>query len=406
MIFPLFPLFSSFFRDTIMNTKTTKRFHIAVIGGDGIGPEVTDQAVKVLKAIGQRFTHTFDFVPCQMGAVAIDATGIPLPLATLEVVHRTDAVLLGAIGDPKYDHNPNAPVRPEQGLLQLRKELGLFSNIRPIHTYSSLFHLSPLKSHLLEGVDILMFRELTGGAYFGKKSRSADGLSATDECVYSREEIERIAHPAFRAAQQRKKKLTLVDKANVLETSRLWRSVVREIAERYTEVKVEYLYVDNAAMQLVLNPKQFDVILTENMFGDILSDEASVLSGSLGLLPSASIGATTAMFEPIHGSYPQAAGKDIANPVGSILSAMMLLEYLELHEEAELVRQAVQWTLANGFVSKDLNPANYYATSVIGDVIADIIANRVPNAQFQDKHQAVLSSSQMENIAIGKSTII
>ncbi len=385
---------------------STKRFHVAVIPGDGIGPEVTEQAVKVLRAIAQRFGHSFDFVECLMGAIAIDKTGLPLPLETLEVVKRTDAILLGAIGDPKYDHNPAATVRPEQGLLQLRKELGLFSNIRPIHTYNSLYHLSPLKHHLLEGVDILMFRELTGGSYFGKKERSTDGLRASDEYTYSREEIERIAHPAFRAAEQRKKKITLIDKANVLETSRDWRSVVREIALRYPEVKVDYLYVDNAAMQLILNPKQFDVILTENMFGDILSDEASVLAGSLGLLPSASLGTNTAMFEPIHGSYPQAAGKDIANPIGAILSAMMLLEYLELHDEAELVRQAVQWSLTNGFVAKDLNPANYYATSVIGDVISDIISNRIPNAHFQDKHQAVLSSSQMENIAIGKSTII
>ncbi|MGB5029016.1 MAG: 3-isopropylmalate dehydrogenase, partial [Chitinophagaceae bacterium] len=298
---------------------------IAVIEGDGIGPEVTRQAVRILNAVAESFNHEFEYTYCLMGADAIDKTGTPLPDETIEICLKSDAILFGAIGHPKYDNDPTAKVRPEQGLLKLRKSLQLYANIRPVSTYSSLFHLSPLKSKNIEGVDFIIYRELTGGIYFGKKETSADGNQASDDCSYSREEIERIAHLAFQHAQKRKKKLTLVDKANVLETSRLWRKVVQELASQYAEVAVDYMFVDNASMQIIVNPKQFDVILTENMFGDILSDEASVISGSLGLLPSASIGKSSALFEPIHGSYPQAAGKDIANPIGSILSAAMLL---------------------------------------------------------------------------------
>jgi 3-isopropylmalate dehydrogenase len=286
---------------------------------------------------------------------------------------ESDAILFGAIGHPKYDNDPTAKVRPEQGLLKLRKELQLFANIRPINTYSALQHLSPLKAKQLAGVDFIVFRELTGGIYFGKKQLSDDGSSALDECTYSKDEIERVAHLAFQYAQKRRNKLTLVDKANVLETSRLWRKVVQEIAKQYSDVVVDYMFVDNAAMQIILNPAQFDVVLTENMFGDIISDEASVLSGSLGLLPSASVGNKTALFEPIHGSYPQAAGKDIANPLGSILSAAMLLDHFQLNEEAEAVRKAVDWTLANGFVSKDIDPVNNYSTTAIGDLVSDHI---------------------------------
>jgi len=367
---------------------------IAVIEGDGIGPEVTRQAVRILNAVAESFNHEFEYTYCLMGADAIDKTGTPLPDETIEICLKSDAILFGAIGHPKYDNDPTAKVRPEQGLLKLRKSLQLYANIRPVSTYSSLFHLSPLKSKNIEGVDFIIYRELTGGIYFGKKETSADGNLASDDCSYSREEIERIAHLAFQHTQKRKKKLTLVDKANVLETSRLWRKVVQELASQYTEVAVDYMFVDNASMQIIVNPKQFDVILTENMFGDILSDEASVISGSLGLLPSASIGKTSALFEPIHGSYPQAAGKDIANPIGSILSAAMLLDHLDMKEEAQVVRDAVNWTLLNSFVTKDIDPVNFYFTSTIGELICDFVSGKISG------------SVNTENIELRKSTII
>ncbi len=367
---------------------------IAVIEGDGIGPEVTKQAIRVLDAIAASFNHEFEYSYNLMGADAIDKTGNPLPDETIETCLNSDAILFGAIGHPKYDNDPTAKVRPEQGLLKLRKSLQLYANIRPVSTYSSLFHLSPLKSKQIEGVDFVIYRELTGGIYFGKKEISADGNQASDDCVYTREEIERIAHLAFQHAQKRKKKLTLVDKANVLETSRLWRKVVQELATQYEDVTVDYMFVDNASMQIIVNPKQFDVILTENMFGDIISDEASVISGSLGLLPSASIGKGAALFEPIHGSYPQAAGKDIANPIGSILSAAMLLDHLDMKEEAQLVRDAVNWTLLNSFVTKDIDPVNFYFTSTIGELISDFVSGKISG------------SVNTENIELRKSTII
>lgn len=367
---------------------------IAVIEGDGIGPEVTRQAVKVLNAVAAAFNHEFDYSYCLMGADAIDKTGTPLPDETIDICLNSDAILFGAIGHPKYDNDPAAKVRPEQGLLKLRKSLQLYANIRPVTTYSSLFHLSPLKSKNIEGVDFIIYRELTGGIYFGKKETAADGSQASDDCTYSREEIERIAHLAFQHARKRKNKLTLVDKANVLETSRLWRKVVQELALQYSDVAVDYMFVDNAAMQIILNPKQFDVILTENMFGDIISDEASVISGSLGLLPSASVGKGAALFEPIHGSYPQAAGKDIANPTGSILSAAMLLDHLQLKEEAQLVRDAVNWTLQNSFVTKDIDPVNFYFTSTIGELICDYISGKISG------------TVNTKNIELRKSTII
>lgn len=368
--------------------------NIAVILGDGIGPEVTNQSIKILNAIAQQFHHEFNYTYCLMGADAIDKTGNPLPDETIEVCLNSDAILFGAIGHPKYDNDPGAKVRPEQGLLKLRKSLQLYANIRPINTYASLAHLSPLKSKQLEGVDFIIFRELTGGIYFGKKEVNADGTQASDDCVYTKAEIERVAHLAFQYAQKRRKKLTLVDKANVLETSRLWRKVIQEMAGQYADVAIDYIFVDNAAMQIIVNPKQFDVILTENMFGDIISDEASVISGSLGLLPSASVGNSSALFEPIHGSYPQAAGKDIANPLGSVLSAAMMLEYLGMNEEAAVVRRAVDWTLANGFVTKDIDSTNYYSTSTIGDLIRDYIENKLP------------AQMNKNNIALSKSTII
>lgn len=367
---------------------------IAVILGDGIGPEVTQQSIKVLDSVARQFKHQFTYEYGLMGAVAIDKTGNPLPDETLEICLRSDAILFGAIGHPRYDNDPLAKVRPEHGLLKIRKELGLFANIRPITSYAPLHHLSPLKSNRIEGVDFIIFRELTGGIYFGKKYLSEDQTQASDDCVYHRNEIERVAHLAFAYALKRRKVLTLVDKANVLETSRLWRKVVQEIAAQYPDVTVDYLFVDNAAMQIIINPKRFDVILTENMFGDIISDEASVITGSIGLLPSASVGNKLALFEPIHGSYPQAAGKNIANPNGSILSAAMMLDHFGLSEEAELVREAVMWNLANGFVTKDIDPINNYSTATIGDLISDYVENRIP------------SRMNKENMVISKSTII
>lgn len=367
---------------------------IAILNGDGIGPEVTTQSIKVLKAVAAQFNHQFSFREALIGADAIDKTGEALPAETVDVCLDSDGVLFGAVGHPKYDNDPSAKVRPEQGILGIRKALQLFANIRPITTYPSLQHLSPLKSKQLEGVDCIIFRELTGGIYFGKKQTSEDGTYASDECSYSKDEIERIAHLAFQYAQKRKQKVTLVDKANVLDTSRLWRKTVQAIAPQYSDVTVDYMFVDNAAMQLILNPKQFDVILTENMFGDIISDEASVLSGSLGMLPSASVGNGTALFEPIHGSYPQAAGKDIANPLGSILSAAMMLDHFGMNEEAKVIREAADWTLQNNFVTKDIDPVNFYFTSTIGDLIADYVSGKIPG------------SVKKENIELRKSTII
>ena len=371
-----------------------KEYNIAVIEGDGIGPEVVAQSIKVLNAVAERFGHRFIYNYVLMGAVAIDKTGNPLPQQTLDVCMASDAVLFGAIGHPKYDNDPSAKIRPEQGLLNLRKALELFANIRPVAAYKALQHLSPLKSNNIAGVDMIIYRELTGGIYFGKKETNDAKTVAVDECRYSKEEIERITHLAFKAAQTRRKKVTLVDKANVLETSRLWRLIVKAIGLEYADVELDFLFVDNAAMQIILNPKQFDVILTENMFGDIISDEASVISGSLGMLPSASLGNKYALFEPIHGSYPQAAGKDIANPVGSILSAAMLLDHFKMFEEAALVKEATNWAITNGYVTKDIDEVNFYFTSTIGDIISEYINNA--------EHGTV----NVDNILLRKSTVI
>ncbi|MEP0265800.1 3-isopropylmalate dehydrogenase [Dokdonia sp.] len=369
-------------------------YNIAIIPGDGIGPEVTAQATKALDAIADMFDHHFTYTQALMGACAIDATGNPLPEETIDICEAADAILFGAIGHPKYDNDPNAKVRPEQGLLRLRKSLGLFCNIRPVKAYEQLIDRSPLKKERIIGTDISIYRELTGGIYFGEKHLSDDGQVASDGCTYSVEEISRIAHLAFKEALSRKRKLTLVDKANVLETSRLWRKTVTEIGKEYPEVALDFLFVDNAAMQMILNPKQFDVILTENLFGDIISDEASVIGGSIGLLASASIGADNALFEPIHGSFPQATGKDIANPLASILSAAMLLRHLNLHKEATLIEKAVEKSLELNFTTEDLNAENPFGTSKVGDFIADFIMNpEDPNRNF-------------ENIFVGQSTII
>ncbi|RAV29270.1 3-isopropylmalate dehydrogenase [Sinomicrobium soli] len=371
------------------------KLNIALLPGDGIGPDVVEQAVKSLQAVGEAFGHSFHFEEAPVGAAAIDETGDPLPEATLAVCKRSDAVLFGAIGDPKYDNDPKAKVRPEQGLLKLRKSLGLFTNIRPIKAFPTLIEKSPLKKDIISGTDFTIYRELTGGIYFGEKKLSEDGSTASDLCEYSESEIERIAHLAFKAARSRRKKLTLVDKANVLETSRLWRRVVGSIGESYPDVELDFLFVDNAAMQIILNPGQFDVILTENMFGDIISDEGSVIGGSIGLLASASVGSDIGMFEPIHGSYPQAKGKDIANPVASILSAAMLLEHFNLQEEADAVKLAVEKSLERGVVTPDLDKESTYGTVKVGDFIADYILHNDDSTQIN-----------RENIEFGQSTII
>lgn len=352
-------------------------FKIAVLPGDGIGPEIIEQAKKVVAATGKKFNHTFNFNHGWVGAVAIDKTGNPLPDETLELCKSSDAVLFGAIGDPKYDNNPAAKVRPEQGLLAMRKELGLYANVRPVATFKSLIDKSPLKKEIVEGVDIMMIRELTGGIYFGKpQGRSEDGNTAYDSCVYSRYEIERVVRLACEYAMKRNKKITVVDKANVLATSRLWRETAVAVAKEYNDLIMDFMFVDNAAMQLIQWPGRFDVIVTENMFGDILSDEASVLTGSLGLLPSASIGLSTSVFEPIHGSYPQAAGKNIANPLGTILSAAMMFDLaFNLKSEAELIKSAVEKSIESDFVTEDLNRVTPKSTSDVGDWIADYILN-------------------------------
>ncbi|AXT53706.1 3-isopropylmalate dehydrogenase [Aquimarina sp. BL5] len=370
------------------------KLEIAVLSGDGIGPEVTTQAIKALDAIAHAFDHTFIFKEALVGAIAIDKTGNPLPDDTLQLCANTDAVLFGAIGDPKYDNDPSAKVRPEQGLLRLRKELGLYANIRPVKAYETLLDKSPLKREIITGTDISIYRELTGGIYFGKKHLNEEGTIASDLCEYSKEEIERISHLAFKAAQNRRKKLTLIDKANVLESSRLWRKVVTEIAKAYEDVELDFLFVDNAAMQMILNPSQFDVILTENMFGDIISDEASVIGGSIGLLASASVGDTCCMFEPIHGSYPQATGKGIANPIAAILSAAMLLEHFDLIDEANAIKNAVEKALELNLTTPDLNITNPLTTEKVGDFIYDYILNP------ED------SNMNFENIHVGQSTII
>ena len=347
-------------------------FKIAVLPGDGIGPEIIEQAIKVLKAVGKKFNHHFEFTEALVGATAIDQVGDPFPEETFRLCMESDAVLFGAIGDPKFDNDPKAKVRPEQGLLAMRKKLGLYANIRPVTTFPSLIHKSPLRRDLVEGADFVVVRELTGGIYFGEpRGRSEDLTKAYDTCVYTKSEVERILELAFEYAAKRDKRLTVVDKANVLATSRLWRETAQEMAPSHPEIEVDYMFVDNAAMQIIQWPKKFDVMVTENMFGDILSDEASVITGSLGLLPSASVGVHTSVFEPIHGSYPQAAGKDIANPLATVLSAAMLLEIaLDLTEEARAVRDVVDQSMSEGIVTEDIAEGKACKTSEVGDWLA------------------------------------
>ena len=352
------------------------KLNIAILAGDGIGPEITKQALKVTEAICDKFGHQLNYKEGLVGACAIDKVGSPYPDETHDLCMQSDAVLFGAIGDPKYDNNPSAKVRPEQGLLAMRKKLGLYANLRPVTTFPSLIHKSPLRSDLVEGADFMCVRELTGGLYFGRpQGRSEDGNTAYDTCIYTREEVERILHLSYKYAQLRRKKVTVVDKANVLSTSRLWREVAQEIEKQYPDVETEYMFVDNAAMQIIQWPKRFDVLVTENLFGDILTDEASVITGSLGMHPSASIGIHTSVFEPIHGSYPQAAGKNIANPLATILSAALMFEYaFELMEEGGLIRKAVDASMEAGIVTEDIaSGGKVYSTSEVGEWIVNWI---------------------------------
>ncbi|MFA6838345.1 MAG: 3-isopropylmalate dehydrogenase [Dysgonamonadaceae bacterium] len=352
------------------------KLNIAVLAGDGIGPEIMKQALEVTKAVSKKFGHDLTYKEAIVGACAIDEVGDPYPAATHEICMQSDAVLFGAIGSPKYDNNPNAKVRPEQGLLSMRKQLGLYGNIRPVSTFPSLIHKSPLRADLVDGADFMCIRELTGGMYFGRpQGRSEDGNTAYDTCIYTREEIERVLHLAYKYAGQRRKKLTVVDKANVIATSRLWRQIAQEISPQYPDIETEYLFVDNAAMRIIQWPKSFDVLVTENMFGDILTDEASVITGSMGMLPSASIGLHTSLFEPIHGSYPQAAGKDIANPLAMILSVALMFEYaFNLKEEGALIREAVNASLDAGIVTEDIaDGGKAYKLSEVGAWIVEYI---------------------------------
>ena len=331
--------------------------HIAVLAGDGIGPEIVPQALKVLQAIGQRFGHEFELSHGEVGGQAIDSVGIPLPPETLTKAKNSDAVLLGAVGGPKWE-GLEYERRPERALLGLREQLGLFANLRPAKMYSALVDASTLKKDVVDGINVLVVRELTGGIYFGKPKGiepTPTGHKGINTEVYTTEEIQRIAEVAFKAAKKRNCLVTSVDKANVLESSELWRRVMTEEHKNYSDVELRHMYVDNAAMQLVRNPRQFDVLVTTNLFGDILSDEAAMLTGSIGMLPSASVGSTVGMYEPIHGSAPDIAGKNMANPIGMIASVAMMLSYsFDLIKEADLIEQAIQKTLDQGYRTKDI----------------------------------------------------
>lgn len=346
---------------------------IAVLAGDGIGPEISAEGVKVMKAVCSKFGHQVTFTEALCGAAAIDAVGNPFPEETLKACQDADAVLFSAVGDPRFDNNPNAKVRPEQGLLAMRKQLGLFANIRPVQTFDCLIHKSPLKDELVRGADFVCIRELIGGMYFGEKKEGDD--YAYDTNAYSRHEVERILKVAFEYAQRRRKHLTVVDKANVLASSRLWRKVAQEMTPQYPDVQTDYMYVDNASMRMIQDPKFFDVMVTENTFGDILTDEGSCISGSMGLLPSASTGESTPVFEPIHGSWPQAKGLNIANPLAQILSVAMLFEYFNLKEEGTLIRRAVDASLEANVRTPEIQVAGgeKYGTKEVGQWITDFI---------------------------------
>ena len=347
------------------------KLNIAVLAGDGIGPEISKQGVAVMAAVCKKFGHEVNFTEALVGAAAIDAVGAPFPDDTYNICKEADAVLFSSVGDPKFDNNPNATVRPEQGLLAMRKKLGLFANIRPVQTFDCLIHKSPLKDELVRGADFICIRELTGGMYFGEKKEGDD--FAYDTNAYSRAEVERILKVAYAYAERRRKHLTVVDKANVLASSRLWRKVAQEMAPQHPDVTTDFMYVDNASMRMIQEPTFFDVMVTENTFGDILTDEGSCITGSMGLLPSASTGESTPVFEPIHGSWPQAKGLNIANPLAQILSIAMLFEYFNLTNEGTLIRQAVDASLDANVRTPEIQVegAPKYGTKEVGEWIVN-----------------------------------
>ena len=366
MIFVFFkPRIADLKKPEALTFESKMNKKITVLVGDGIGKEVTAWGIKTLAQIAHKFGHRFEFTEALLGHSAIEATGNPLPDETLEKCLAADAILLGAVGHPMYDNDPSLQVRPEQGLLKLRKSLGLYTNIRPIQVFDELVDASSLKPDLVSGVDILFFRELTGGIYFGERKTEND--TATDAMTYSKHEIERIAHKAFEAAQKRRKIVHSVDKANVLDSSRLWRKTVQEVALAYPDVELKHLYIDNAAMQLIRYPKQFDVVLTGNMFGDILTDEASQIAGSLGMLASASVGDKVGLYEPIHGSAPDIAGQNLANPMATILSvALMLDTAFKLTHESQVVVHAVDAVLKQGYRTQDIVDAQTPNSKILG----------------------------------------
>ena len=350
------------------------KLKIAVLAGDGIGPEISKVGVDVMNAVAKRFGHEITYTQAICGAAAIDEVGDPFPEETFRTCQEVDAVFFSAVGDPKFDNNPAAKVRPEQGLLAMRKKLGLYANIRPVQTFSCLLHKSPLKDELVRGADFVCIRELTGGMYFGEKHEGDDYAYDTDK--YTRGEIERILKVAYEYAARRRKHLTVVDKANVLASSRLWRKVAQEMATQHPDIQTDFMYVDNASMRMIQEPTFFDVMVTENTFGDILTDEGSCISGSMGLLPSASVGNGTPVFEPIHGSWPQAKGKNIANPLAQVLSAAMLFEFFGLEEEGKIIRKAVDASLDSNVRTPEIQVegGNKYGTKEVGEWLVDYIA--------------------------------
>jgi 3-isopropylmalate dehydrogenase len=349
------------------------KLKIAILPGDGIGPEIMKQGVAVLDAIAAKYGHEFTYEEALVGAHAIDEVGDPYPEATHRICMEADAVLFAAVGSIKYDNNPTAKVRPEQGLLAMRKKLGLFANVRPVATFDCLLHNSPLKDELLKGADFVVIRELTGGMYFGEKYQDNDKAYDTD--IYTRPEIERILKVAFETASKRRKHLTVVDKANVLASSRLWRQIAKEMEPQYPDVTTDYMFIDNASMRVLTEPRFFDVIVTENTFGDILTDETSCITGSMGLQPSSSLGVHTPLFEPVHGSWPQAAGQNIANPMAQILSAAMLLEHFGLNKEGGLIRKAVNAALDSNVRTPEIqvDGGEKYGTKEVGGWIVNYI---------------------------------
>ena len=352
------------------------KLKIAILAGDGIGPEIMTQGVAVLNAIADKCGHQFEYEEAPCGAHAIDLCGDPYPDSTHQACMRADAVLFAAVGDPRFDNDPTAKVRPETGLLAMRKQLGLFANVRPVATFDCLLHNSPLKEELLRGADFVVIRELTGGMYFGEKYQDNDRAYDTD--LYTRPEIERILRVAFDMAMTRRKHLTVVDKANVLASSRLWRQIAQEMEPQYPEVKTDYMFIDNASMRVLTEPRFFDVIVTENTFGDILTDETSCITGSMGLQPSSSLGEHTPLFEPVHGSWPQAAGKNLANPLAQILSAAMLLEHFGLSQEGALIREAVSASLDANVRTPEIQVegGQHYGTREVGQWIVEYIRRR------------------------------